>query len=578
MRVTRVDISNILSISNMTFSFGDSGLVLVDGWNADDNTANGAGKTAIFNALSFGLYDKVPRKISKTEILRRGTKRGFSTVHVDSGEDKWVVERHRPNKVLFTKNGVEQDITQAEFEKEIGLSYTQFLIVMYAAQSEGKKDFFLQLMNLERFAVSKKEVDVNIKEQEKKAADLDKVIDVAKSKKEVYQEQMYDVEDLRGKIYQLDYSDLQQKMDELSKVRYPDLSKYKDLDSKAAERLEKLNKHKHEEIQLAQELKMLNHSMSEHMNTPIADSHIMCPHCENTVVLGSRALTVDQARNKHDSRTLMIRNQISSVENRLVDLGPVDDDINKVRQLRNKLKQKMEEESAHAFNAGEELTALNCQMQTRIRQIRELESKIEASDAAASKILELDKIIDSSTVKLDEVNGELELLQTVAAILSPTGAPAYIMDSVVDVFNDKIADYVSMIWPNASYSIQTFKENKDKSVKAKFSEQLIIGGQSTSTGSLSGGEFKCMSLAMDFAVIDVLESMFSMNVNPIILDEPFEGLDASNRERVVHLLERIAENRQIVVVDHASEAKAMFSDTVKIVKRNGVSSMISDTI
>ena len=74
--------------------------------------------------------------------------------------------------------------------------------------------------------------------------------------------------------------------------------------------------------------------------------------------------------------------------------------------------------------------------------------------------------------------------------------------------------------------------------------------------------------------INVLETMFSKKVNPVILDEPFNDLDASNRERVVDLLEKIATNRNIVVVDHASEAKSMFSDVTKIVKRNGVSSLV----
>src|SRR5690606_25707823 len=121
--------------------------------------------------------------------------------------------------------------------------------------------------------------------------------------------------------------------------------------------------------------------------------------------------------------------------------------------------------------------------------------------------------------------------------------PAYVMDTIVDVFNDKIGDYVNMIWPNASYSIQTFKETGSGELRAKFSEKLVIAGDTVSTGSLSGGEFRCLSLAMDFAIVDVLESMFGTKVNPIILDEPFNDLDASNRERAVELLQRISVDR-----------------------------------
>ncbi len=111
-------------------------------------------------------------------------------------------------------------------------------------------------------------------------------------------------------------------------------------------------------------------------------------------------------------------------------------------------------------------------------------------------------------------------------------------------------------------------------MKAKFSEKLVIAGRDTSIGSLSGGEFRCLSIALDFTIIDVMETMFGASLNPIVLDEPFEGLDASNRERVIGMLNHLSTNRQIIVVDHASEAKSMFSDIIRVVKRNGISKIV----
>jgi DNA repair exonuclease SbcCD ATPase subunit len=75
MKVLSLKIENILSIKEAQVDFEDSGLILVEGWNYDDGRANGAGKTAIFNALSFALYGKLPRKITASEILRKGTRR-----------------------------------------------------------------------------------------------------------------------------------------------------------------------------------------------------------------------------------------------------------------------------------------------------------------------------------------------------------------------------------------------------------------------------------------------------------------------------------------------------------------------
>jgi DNA repair exonuclease SbcCD ATPase subunit len=164
--------------------------------------------------------------------------------------------------------------------------------------------------------------------------------------------------------------------------------------------------------------------------------------------------------------------------------------------------------------------------------------------------------------------------EAVSSALSPTGAPAYVVDSVIDMFNEKVAQHVSLIWPNASYLLQSYKENKSGDIKAKLSDRLTIQGTETSIGSLSGGELKCLSLAVDFAVIDIVETTFGISINPIILDEPFTGLDSLNRERVMELLETLSLNRQIWIVDHAIETRSSFSTVIRVEKKDGISNIV----
>ena len=76
MRLLSTKIKNILSISEIHYEFKESaGLVLLSGWNHDDQTANGAGKTSFINAISFALYGKAPRKITISDFLRKGQKK-----------------------------------------------------------------------------------------------------------------------------------------------------------------------------------------------------------------------------------------------------------------------------------------------------------------------------------------------------------------------------------------------------------------------------------------------------------------------------------------------------------------------
>ena len=76
----------------------------MEGWNFDADRANGCGKTAIFNALAFVLYDKIPRGITKSQILREGTKRGFVECDVSCGIHTYTFRRSRPSGFMVTEN------------------------------------------------------------------------------------------------------------------------------------------------------------------------------------------------------------------------------------------------------------------------------------------------------------------------------------------------------------------------------------------------------------------------------------------------------------------------------------------
>ena len=102
----------------------------------------------------------------------------------------------------------------------------------------------------------------------------------------------------------------------------------------------------------------------------------------------------------------------------------------------------------------------------------------------------------------------------------------------------------------------------------------MINGKDISIGSLSGGELRALSLAIDFAMINILNSKFSIDLNPIVLDEPFNGLDTMGKEMIIELLEKLAVDKEILIIDHSSETKSMFDKTIRVEKRNGISKII----
>lgn len=585
MRIGSLEINNILSIEHAKLIFGDAGLVLLDGWNYDDDSANGAGKTAVFNALSFGLFGKLPRKISASDVLRQGTKAGSVKVEVEEAGITYTVVRHRPNNLEFFIDGVKKDITQEAFEQYINLNYQQYLISMYSAQTEGmklismndsgKKDFFLQLLNLEQFSEYKKASDSKIKELVLDTQNRTLKLAKLESKVSVHKETMEDEDEIRDQIAKLDPTPLLEQLKELEKIEKPDTSKYDEIEVALKTALVKIfkrdagtNNIKSQLVKLKAELQQVEKSKLQ------LDQSVVCPHCDGKFELSENGETLTLEKfAKHKKETVAdLKGQIEVLETEYQDLQ-TDESKNDIEERLTKINSK---KSKHYADYNKSIIAINemrSKISNRNHTIASLRKNLNNIANTRAIIEDLSKQIRDENLALKSNNDTINLYETISHIFSPVGAPAYIMDSLVDTFNEKISHYVSMIWANASYSIQSFKENKSGEIKAKFSELLTVSGTEKSIGMLSGGEHRCLSLAVDFAVVDVLETICGTKLNPIMLDEPFNDLDASNRERVLELLEKISTSRQIWVIDHASEAKAMFSNVVRIEKRDGISAI-----
>lgn len=542
MKLIEVTIENILSIEKATIKFEDGGLVLIEGWNYDDQRANGAGKTAILNAISFALYDKVPRKITATELLRRGAKDGFCHVTVACGPgdaDIWEVRRSRPKSVSFARSGTTVDRTQSEFEAALGLNYEQFLISMYSAQGTdskflylndtSKKDFLVKLLALNEFSSTKIICDNKHKIVKNELSNLNTKIATILSKSDAYADGL---RNLGGSTR----AELINKLHVFESILPPDMSQFLKVESQIQEKRNIFYKAKVDRSQYHQAFRKLNNESS----SPI------CSEC-------GTELDISEAVSHREKELKKLKGQIDECDEILKD-------ADKVENLYDKLCDKRTKESKTYNDA-----------QRNIVELRGLIKEIEAQQEIQDKIAALKLQAAKLDLEIASKNRLVEFHEAISAMCSPTGAPAYILDTIIDSFNEYVSTYVSLLWPNASYKLIAYRENGKGDITAKFSDQLYMNSQEVSIGSLSGGECKALSLCADFALLDIMKKHFGIDLNPIILDEPFDGLDSVGKEIVIDLLEILSQERQIVVIDHGSEAKTMFSKTILVEKRQGVS-------
>lgn len=138
--ITEVRAKNFLSWESMEFDL-KNGVTLIDGWNEDDQTSEGSGKSAILNAICWGLFGKIPKDANIDDVIKEGEK----SCGVDVVFGDFAIRRTRgPNELALivggqVRKGKDAKETQILIEEFVGLTFETFCQTIYFAQNYTKK-------------------------------------------------------------------------------------------------------------------------------------------------------------------------------------------------------------------------------------------------------------------------------------------------------------------------------------------------------------------------------------------------------------------------------------------------------
>ena len=573
MNIKSLQASNILSLGNVSVDFPETGLVLIEGWNHDAQRANGAGKTAIFNAVCFALYDKLPIKITASEILRRGADKGYATVRLQVGDDLIEVTRTRPKGLSVKINDDQISITQEELESKLKLTYEQFMLSMYFIQGSigrfllmgdtDKKNFLLQVLNLDIFTKCKKDADEKTKLVDSEIQQLKLKISSNEAKIDTYKESVIDEDELNSSIKEMKdrMQSLAQQIAQLDCVPHPDISKLNALEQDLEQ--------KYKKVMLARNKKHILHTQYRKLESKLTvfNGTSECHSCGSEI-------DISEAKKHHEQEMGSIRQEMMLIKTEIDECDETASQEKNLDSFRSKLLEKKLSQTRDRDAADKKISQLENQIKLEQKELQNATLKLNQNTNIVNKIQVLAQDNQNNVNLLVHKTNEFEIYKAVSSAFSTTGVQAYVLDSIIDVFNSRVSEYLQLVWSNASYKLNTFKETSKGAVVAKLSEQLTMGDSEVSIGSLSGGELRALSICADLTIIDILEQYSGLTMNPIIMDEPFDGLDSVGRELVIELLSNVFNNKCAMIVDHSSEAKAMFSKIIRVEKKLGISSII----
>jgi len=134
--------------------------------------------------------------------------------------------------------------------------------------------------------------------------------------------------------------------------------------------------------------------------------------------------------------------------------------------------------------------------------------------------------------------------------------------------------------PNVSHVTIGFRSESTTgkgTIRRAIVPYVTIGGvERNLKTALSGGMSTAVELAVDLAVRKVISARTGVKPGWLVLDECFEGLGIAEKEAAMGLLQQAAHDTLILVVDHMTEFKEMFSKRFIVTSVGGRSQIESE--
>lgn len=530
---------------------------------------NGAGKSTMLDALSFGLFGKAHRNVNKPQLINSINQKNC-LVEVEfsvNGSDYKIVRGIKPVRFEIWRDGnlVNQDSHNKEYQKVLEqnilkLNHKSFHQIVVLGSSSFvpfmqlpahiRRDVIEDLLDInvfskmngilkERQSVLKEQVRANI-------ADLDAVEMKVKTQKR-YVEKLHSLNQ-EAKYEKLnEIKALEESIEEIrASQEEADHDNLDSLKSKSLDTIKKISEVEKYDYQFGVKQKELNKEITFYEN------NTTCPTCDQGIDEEFKQERVDSSAKKWDQLEEG-RHQAAA----------------KVRSLKRNLAELEEEiESCTAIVA--EIDRRNMQVGEYQRRITELQSQLAKHEQDTGDIETAEKELTTLTERKYEVVDEKSELAdktsyhvVITEMLKDTGIKTKIIKQYLPVINNLTNKYLQVLDFFVSFHLDdTFKET----IKSRHRDAF-------SYDSFSEGEKQRIDLALLFTWRQVAKMKNSVATNLLILDETFDSsLDADGVDNLTKILDTLDDDTNVFIISHKGELlDGKFESKIEFVKRKNFS-------
>lgn len=572
------------------------GISQVIGWNHDDGNREGAGKSSLFNIVSWTLWGKIPKEALIDECVREGQKEAEGRVKLASG---WVVVRRRgkgQGLYIVSPSGIEKKATQDEVDDLVG-SMSLFCQTIYFPQNytkgfvvsdeETKSKILTESRDIRIYDLARKDADDQLKETRDKLEaarvylkDAEEKLTIGLAETAWVVEQLGEFEARKAeRVGQINSAiDKAQSLslridEELLEAEVTDFkgkqaeARKEVTDRTAQSRSAKLVVDAN--TRLKGDLRVLAAAKAKLEQDLTKSSSNLCPTC-------GQETEKDKLHAHFESKRKELAAAEQSIALKSSQVMPETPDI-----------------IALVGAANEAECAVTAALSVAERALQVAKAKNAAADAHRSQVeslrkerrAEKEKKPDALMDKLSECqarDGRLsDALGNRRAEVSSLAELVERLDTVRGDFRQIKSDIFQTALQELTRDTNTFLrvlfdvpvrvrfENQVERGVSKIKTYVTIEGKERSLGLYSGGQLRRVSIAVDLALSKMVASRTGRGGGLRILDEPLKDLSPQSKERFMALLSQLPGST--ILIEHDPVVQAMVGHTFAVEFKNGVS-------
>ena len=536
--------------------------------------ANGSGKSTVLDALTFSLFGKPFRKVTKSQLLNSTNERDAKVeIEFDIGDVPYKVVRGiKPNIFEIYRHGkkTNEDCSANEQQKTLEnqilklnyKSFTQIVILGSASfipfmqlSAPHRREVIEDLLDIKVFTMMSDILKVQIKESRdalrvlelKKESVADKIVMQKRFIKSIEDSGNDSIATKREEIQNCaqETVEYQRSVEELiSKVN----EKQKEVEEyiTATDTLKKLSKFK---------VKLQTKKQNSNQELDFFTENTVCPTCTQDIEDKFRVNRIDELRQvlvKHQASIDEITSAIEAEEEREKNLVKLQ---RETTTLSNEISQ---------FNIR--IANNNKRRGTLETEIQNIADKIENRDTEDEKLTDYKNQLKDILLRLEETQDDFDYLSEGNQLLKDDGVKKRIIRKYLPLINKQVNDYLQRMDFYVNFMLdEDFNETVQTPVHEKFSY-----------ASFSEGEKMRIDLALLFTWREIARMKNSVVTNLLIMDEVFDSsLDEFGTEYFLKIVRYIITDANVFIISHKQDLYDKFNHCLEFTKDKGFSKLKS---